>query len=111
MTPEVKERWAAALESGEYTQARERLRRYGKQMCCLGVLCDLYDPEGWRIVDSGTWVFIDEEKMPPEEVLERVGLSFEEAEELAGYNDNGESFKTIAQHVRSLPDAEQEETA
>src|SRR5687767_3496429 len=46
MDPEVKARWVAALRSGEYQQARMRLRN-GDAMCCLGVLCNLYDPSQW----------------------------------------------------------------
>jgi hypothetical protein len=50
MNRELKSRWVAALRSGDYKQARERLRRNGSH-CCLGVLCDLFAKEGgkaWR---------------------------------------------------------------
>jgi hypothetical protein len=39
-------KWIEALESGEYEQCRMTLRK-GNQYCCLGVMCDLYDPNGW----------------------------------------------------------------
>lgn len=64
MNPEIKERWVAALRSGDYTQTRGALHRvedytdtagefYPAGMCCLGVLCDLYikaevGPERWH---------------------------------------------------------------
>lgn len=44
MNPEVKAKWVAALRSGEYKQAKGRLRD-GDAYCCLGVLCDLHAKE------------------------------------------------------------------
>ena len=41
---EAQEQWLDALESGNYKQARQRLR-VGDSYCCLGVASDLY-PEG-----------------------------------------------------------------
>jgi len=41
---EIKEKWVAALRSGEYKQGTGRLRIEiigGYQYCCLGVLCDI----------------------------------------------------------------------
>lgn len=68
MKPEIKERYIAALESGEYKQMRGQLK--GKLstapdghaidcFCALGVLCDLYSKEfnvpweGTRFQGSG----------------------------------------------------------
>lgn len=50
MTKELKEKWIEALRSGAYTQGRMRLKlcsSKGPSYCCLGVLCDLIDPNGW----------------------------------------------------------------
>lgn len=59
MDTDVKERWVAALRSGEYTQAKGNLKvklegdgRYGH--CCLGVLCDLAAEDG--IIEPAVWV-------------------------------------------------------
>jgi hypothetical protein len=44
MNPEIKAKWVEALRSGEYRQARRRLRlddSAGPSYCCLGVLCEL----------------------------------------------------------------------
>jgi hypothetical protein len=50
MTPELKARWIEALESGEYAKG-EGAMKYGPpdgiKWCCLGVLCDLLDPDAW----------------------------------------------------------------
>lgn len=41
----VKEKWVAALRSGEYIQGRRYLRNNNDEYCCLGVLCDLHSKE------------------------------------------------------------------
>lgn len=89
--------WVEALESGEFSQTTKVLRdRTG--MCCLGVLCHLVDPGGWRALDIaevedhieegqiprdaaerqpyawGRGATKTESLMPPKDVLERVGL-------------------------------------
>jgi len=48
MKPEIKEKWLAALRSGDYKQGRGALKRIlnGEVVyCCLGVLSDLYAKE------------------------------------------------------------------
>lgn len=46
LKPEIKQKWIKALRSGEYQQTKGRLKR-DDGFCCLGVLCDVYDPSGW----------------------------------------------------------------
>lgn len=53
MNPEIKEKWVAALRSGEYEQANGTLHKIeqkdGKEVhsyCCLGVLCELAVADG-----------------------------------------------------------------
>lgn len=54
MNPEVKVKWLAALESGEYRRGTGQLLNKDKSdpdangYCCLGVLCDLAIKEGIR---------------------------------------------------------------
>lgn len=45
MNPEIKERWVARLESGEYSQDTEYLAT-GDGYCCLGVLCEIAVEDG-----------------------------------------------------------------
>ena len=46
MNPDIKEKWVAALRSGEYTQGHGKLYNPPENTyCCLGVLCDLYAKE------------------------------------------------------------------
>src|SRR6267378_4402002 len=54
MNPDIKAKWIAALESGEYIHGHGVLRSLDNKYCCLGVLCDLYHKE------TGKGVWIDE---------------------------------------------------
>ncbi|MFY1688157.1 hypothetical protein [Plantactinospora sp. WMMB782] len=45
MKSEVKQMWTAALRSGEYKQAKDRLKSK-EGYCCLGVLCEVAVKEG-----------------------------------------------------------------
>lgn len=40
--------WVMALRSGVYSQTSEKLRN-GDSFCCLGVACDIWNPDGWRM--------------------------------------------------------------
>ena len=50
MNPDIKKKWIAALESGEYSQTTQRLKD-ANGFCCLGVLTDLFIKE----TDEGEW--------------------------------------------------------
>lgn len=49
MKKSIMTKWVKALRSGKYTQGKYSLRSFGNSFCCLGVLCDIVDPKGWRI--------------------------------------------------------------
>lgn len=99
--------------------------------CCLGVLCDLVDPLRWvapTVTDAtGSYFYVnpnprntalpddpDEEDTeeeftdkllagyPPQEYLERVGLTEADARELAVRNDRGYSFEQIAVMIEDM---------
>ena len=40
---DIKQKWVAALRSGDYKQGRGYLRTIDNEYCSLGVLCDLSD--------------------------------------------------------------------
>lgn len=56
MDPRIKQMWIAALRSGDYKQAKRRLRIEhsdgSASYCCLGVLCELYRQE----TGEGEWL-------------------------------------------------------
>jgi hypothetical protein len=94
MNQDLKTRWLAALRSGEYRQGRGRLRDGDGDVyayCCLGVLADLIDSEGWDGCDNswkGRMSYL------PESLA--AGLIQPETEALAVLNDSGASFAAIA---------------
>ena len=47
MNPEWKDRWVTALRSGKYEQGAGNLMGEEDTFCCLGVLCNIFDPSGW----------------------------------------------------------------
>jgi hypothetical protein len=48
MDEKLKAKWVKALRSGEYNQGQGHLRRQKiESYCCLGVLADVIDPDGW----------------------------------------------------------------
>lgn len=128
MKPEVKARWIEALRSGQYRQTSGLLRRNvppadgGVQHCCLGVLCDLYDPTRWEKEESASYSVYDSfgiygltptvegwadfsdsyiftKEHIPEEILqlikERNGR-IDGSYNLANLNDSGATFAQIA---------------
>jgi hypothetical protein len=86
MKQEIKEKWVAALRSGEYKQGTEYLNRNGN-FCCFGVLTDLYIQEkGLEWEDN--WMggkamaFLGEGELPPVDVLRWAGMNNIESVEL-----------------------------
>ncbi len=53
MKKELKDKWVAALRSGEYMQCQEQLQK-GNSFCCLGVLAEVGNlkHDGMSIIDS-----------------------------------------------------------
>jgi hypothetical protein len=105
MNAEIKQKWLAALRSGEYQQGKSALRRDEdgqRRYCCLGVLCDLIDPNEWQPAKEGVPVAYKHAiatGMPTYDVMERVELSMMAAQKLAMMNDDGQSFVAIAKWI------------
>jgi hypothetical protein len=109
MNPEVKERWIAALRSGEYDQGKNLLR-FEEKFCCLGVLCDLHSKETgneWDIVEGIRETYLGMNGYLPAEVVEWAGLDTNNPrvktvqeklveKDLAFLNDVGYSFYQIS---------------
>lgn len=115
MKAEIKEKWIAALESGEYEQGREYLHK-GNKFCCLGVLCDLAVKDGVEVKiteepgDAALHFAYDEMSgILPIKVMRWSGLLCStggyEAEDgstetLTRQNDLGKTFKELAEIIR-----------
>ena len=103
--------WIEALESGDYKQGQERLRQKnpnypGWRYCCLGVACDLTDPNEWEVLSSGTLSKYGlSTRMPPKNLMAtRYGIDLHKCRQLAGLNDKrltpGGTFAQIARKLR-----------
>lgn len=47
MNPEWRDRWVTALRSGDYNQGAGNLMGGEDTFCCLGVLCNIFNPDNW----------------------------------------------------------------
>lgn len=123
MDQKVKEKWVAALRSGEYEQTKSCLQDLSG-FCCLGVLTDLYIKEtgdgGWReryeevyhgLDDWSQEVLVgyfhgSESELPIGEVMDWADLDVDEMVDIGGveaklyeHNDAGASFAQIADAI------------
>lgn len=105
MERELKDKWTKALRSGDYKQGKFHLKTKGNEYCCLGVLCDIVDPEGWQdfccIFYHRLEINEDNNGYPGlgRKASRKLKVSFEEMKDLAYMNDNGHSFETIAKWI------------
>ena len=130
MKDSLRKQWVAALRSGKYKQGDGKLRQLeldketceptgNEQFCCLGVLCDLVEPNQWKRSEhsdeewaNGRGVGDDGDEntgMPRLALQKKLGLdrpvnrsgqdkqTF--AGKLAAMNDNGKSFEEIANWI------------
>ena len=119
MNKEIKEKWVAALRSGEYEQGKGMLKTEDGKYCCLGVLCDLYSKEKESNekfeLSEDVYSFIGTSGVLPREVREWAGIdtpnpivaSGDRYESLATFNDgikgsiDSISFKEIADLIEA----------
>lgn len=105
MDAELKAKWVAALRSGEYEQGRGGLRNSnnsgGDTFCCLGVLCDVINHQNW--VNKVVYEHQSDRSAGylPISLRIEIGLSEEQESQLAGKNDDGESFGRIADYIEA----------
>ena len=136
MNKDIRDRWIAALRSGKYKRGAGMLRRKSQDgrdgFCCLGVLCDVYDPDPeWKDPGPGgnAYEYGDQAMVGalPTAIQETVGMdgggTFRvdslpaELKEriwnvvpgvrcvsLADLNDHGASFELIADIIEAVPD-------
>lgn len=91
--------WRDALLSPQYTQTSEVLHRTDGSMCCLGVACNLTNPEGWA-EDRMSCVFTFNEKddVPDAMTLALYGMDDKVAGLFAELNDDDRlTFEEISQ--------------
>lgn len=104
MEQELKDKWVAALESGDYPQGKVHLCGEGRY-CCLGVLSEVSGLQYEELPNDGSRRYfygtdLPSAYFPGDEYLNSIGLSHSFASELAHLNDVGKSFEDIAQKIR-----------
>lgn len=116
MKRELRDKWCEALRSGKYLQGRGALRVVTAEgvdsYCCLGVLCDLVDPAGWRNMPrlndmpgkrshklgmGGTLGY---------DARTALGIGWSKTSDLAKDNDSGSSFLDIAGRIEAEVEVE-----
>lgn len=105
MQAELKAKWIAALRSGEFSQAKTRLRD-GDAYCCLGVLCQvsggMSDSEWESYRYSFAHPTLVKAGLYGGTTLPRDSI----AKKLADMNDMGKSFAEIADYIEREISAE-----
>ncbi len=121
-------KWIARLEDPNAKQAREVLRDENGGMCCLGVLCDIVNPNNWDYDDEQAsyfwYVDLDshlgggrnkDDTSLPTILAEGLGMKSTGAYlpdyesginsdlDLAQLNDEGKTFAEIAHILRTRP--------
>lgn len=113
MNQEIKNKWVAALRSGDYRQGKNALRK-GEYHCCLGVLCEIAVAEGvvqQGIDHHGDSLYGPDEEYSflPREVIKWSGFEVRnpyveyegDTHSLAGLNDKGKTFSEIADIIEA----------
>lgn len=112
-------KWVEVLRSGRYKQGRSALNVDNK-FCCLGVACDLYEPESVRSYDAppGTAgvTYEGSSAFLPWSMVKALGLAHQNGtfktgvfwkgdifHSLAALNDAGATFDFIADVIESEP--------
>jgi hypothetical protein len=105
MVPEIKAQWLEALRGGNYQQGKKVLR-HGidgeDRFCCLGVLCDIIEPELWSKSDPALGsndryvLHRGAQGLPAMTIRTAASLDVDACMALARLNDSGKTFAEIA---------------
>jgi hypothetical protein len=93
MDKELKEKWVAALRSGEYQQGRYYLRSEDDRYCCLGVLGCLIGKDKKEMTGDKSGMTPKGWKLIPENEIEHL-IQMND-----GHDDRQQSFQAIAAYI------------
>lgn len=100
MDKELKEKWIAALRSGDYCQTKGKLIDE-QGYCCLGVLCDVAGTpqnENEEFIDT-VGQPLNEIGYSATDIYGGTGVSTSTRQGLARANDQGDTFDRIADWI------------
>lgn len=103
---EWRTKWLEALRSGRYAQTTTQLRSDdGVGYCCLGVACDVFDPDKWHLASGAGnvdgWGWDGSYGDLPVWMCASIGLHRDAESDLITMNDNGKSFDEIADWIEA----------
>lgn len=99
MNKELRDKWVAALRSGEYPQTQQHLKD-ACGYCCLGVLLDIDDPIGWEAKNPRTTFFEHRKGVECELPVGAYGMDHKTQSLLVRMNDTeNASFARIADWI------------
>lgn len=104
MNQEIKKKWLEALRSGKYKQGAGYLRRRDESYCCLGVLCDIVEPENWEenhLMNDTAWFHAGQTEQMNPAVRRECEITFNQAWTLMSMNDRGNTFNNIANWIET----------
>jgi hypothetical protein len=106
MNSEIKQKWVAALRSGNYKQGTSFLRDAGDYFCCLGVLCDIEQVPCKSTEEDYAFEYkFEDARTSLYSTLSvgfsnKMGLSSNNLDDLVDLNDNKRlSFSEIADYI------------
>ena len=112
MDPTLKAEWLRRLRSGDYQQGAGRLRDAADHFCCIGVLIDAKDPDGWVEYGSGGYSYEDENGTLDATTAEGVyGLTEEMQTRLIQMNDGETEENILPQDFAHIADYIEEHVA
>lgn len=93
-------RWVASLLDGSYKQGTGLLNNGVGDFCCLGVLCDLVDPDKWLGCEGyssrKSFRIIGSDHYLTEEQKKEFGIKDKEHSTVVNMNDSGKTFAEIS---------------
>jgi hypothetical protein len=102
---ELKQKWLAALRSGDYVQGVGKLRGLDNRYCCLGVLCDVLDKNSWSTAKD-RYEYRGHSRVLWSGFRAELGLPDDVHMDLVTMNDEGASFAKIANCIeRRVPES------
>ncbi len=95
----VKKEWVKGLRSRKYKQTTGVLKDH-LGYCCLGVLCNIIDPENWDQFDNYKYKSKSSEVEIPDNLRKKLKITKKQQEKLVELNDDqGLSFNKIADYI------------
>lgn len=111
MNKEIAKKWVEALRSGEYDQYEHGSipLREGDTYSAPGVLCDLYDDDGWCRAGSAwsgvtLFEFSGECYSIPLSVLKEAEMEFGFESKISEMEEQGKTFLEIADEIERTMD-------